>query len=223
MLSLKADIEMDDAYDLYSVPVHGGIPTRLSQDEPFAGRELLSFVITPDSSRVIFLSDAIDDNKYELFSVSVTGGTITRLNANLGNDRDVLNYFKISPDAQTVLYLADQGAFDDVFQLYSVPVSGDIPIRLNQDLLSTEDVDLFELTPDGEKVVFTVKESGDNVSNLFYSEIGSGRGRQILNGPLVDTHSSVQDFEVMPDNSGVIYSANQNSLYIQDVLSIRFL
>ena len=82
---------MDDAYDLYSVPVRAGSPTKLSQDEPFAGRELQFSMTTPDSSRVIFISDAINDNKFELFSVPITGGTITRLNANLGTDRDVVN------------------------------------------------------------------------------------------------------------------------------------
>src|SRR5439155_9878102 len=99
-----------------------------------------SLNFSPDSQTVVYTAKQNVDEVYELFSVPITGGTPVRLNAPLVPGGDVVdsppgysvpaNTFMITPDGTRVVYRADQDT-NDVIELYSVPIGGGTPVKLN--------------------------------------------------------------------------------------------
>ena len=79
-----------------------------------------------------------------------------QLNAHLGDDSDVYPNFEITPDGSRVVYMADQDV-TGVVELYSVPIGGGKPIKLNDELAINGDVVSFEISPDGQHVVYELK------------------------------------------------------------------
>ena len=73
------------------------------------GRNVVSFQISPDSSRVIYYADQETANVFELYSVSLGGpaGAGIKLNGPLVTDRNVFEY-QTSPDSGRTVYIADQ-------------------------------------------------------------------------------------------------------------------
>jgi hypothetical protein len=96
--------------------------------------------ISPDGSRVLYLGDQDADNVFEIFSVPIGGGTRVQLSGTLATGGDVLvNGLDISPDGSRVLYYADQTT-DEVFEAFSVPLSGGTATKLNGTLAVGGDV-----------------------------------------------------------------------------------
>lgn len=207
----SADRESDEVYDLYAVPIRGGVPVKLSQPG-YPGRQLMFYKISPDSQRVVFQTDQITRGMYEIYSVPITGGTPVRLNITLpAGGRVAVNAFKFSSDSTRVVYLADQPARLGQYYLYSVPAAGGASIQLNQDLGNLGDggdVDpLFDITPDSQYVVFMADQgsvgSADNIKELFYTPLTTQSVNQ-LSGEL-PAGTSVTSFIIMPDSSGVVF------------------
>lgn len=125
-----------------------------------------NYLISPDSSRVVYIADQEVVGKYELYSVPIAGGTATRLNLLFGDQQDVgsvedvdtlsssaefgtTNSFHFTPNGQRVIYIADQEV-DDRFELFityenplitSTPLEvavPDLPYRLE---VTAEDID----------------------------------------------------------------------------------
>ena len=126
--------------ELYSVPLGGGTVTKLNDPLVPAGMYLL-FLISPDSSRVVYRADQQTDEVYELYSVPLGGGTVTKLNDPLVAGGNVWSDFLISPDSSRVIYRADQQT-DEVMELYSVPLAGGTVTKLNDPLVAGGDVRL---------------------------------------------------------------------------------
>ena len=94
-----------------------------------ANGDVISFDITPDSSRAVLRADALMDERFELWSTPTHGfGTATKLNGTLANGGDVFEY-ALTPDSTRVVYRADQ-TVNNSFELYSVPVNGGSALRL---------------------------------------------------------------------------------------------
>lgn len=110
---------------LYSVPINGGSPKRLSG--PFAaGSGVFGADISPDSSMVVYESDQETAGVRELYIVPIGGGTSIKLNGPLVSGGDVQN-FRFSPDSSIVIYEADQDT-DEKDELYSVRVPAPVPV-----------------------------------------------------------------------------------------------
>ena len=158
----RSDQDIDNVFELYSVPVQGGTVTKLnpplvaggnvlgdSTSTPFL---LEGFQITPDSSRVVYRADQTTDTVNELFSVPVAGGVATRLNPPLLSGRDVAA-FLISPDGTRVVYLADQ---DDngTNELFAVPVTGGPSTKVSQSLAEGRTIIGFEIGPNSRRLIY---------------------------------------------------------------------
>jgi Tol biopolymer transport system component len=123
--------------DLYSVPIGGGTSTMINERlfsgmSPFPTSDVDSFLISADSSTVVFRSDETTDNADEIYAVPIEGGAPLRLNGTLVANGDVHN-FSISGDSSMVVYRADQD-HEDVVELYSVSIAGGANIRINGNL-----------------------------------------------------------------------------------------
>ena len=66
---------------------------------------------------------------------------------------DVVHGFMISPNSKHVVYRADQDT-DEVLEIYSVPITGGTPVKLNGSLVPGGDTSWFELSPDSSRVVY---------------------------------------------------------------------
>jgi len=112
---------------LRSIPLAGG-PV---QDLSGTVEAVASFVVTPDSSRVVFLAQLTPTSSYRLYGNSITGSALSRVHLSTGLGSSVnIGSFAISDDSSRVLFLAE-GQQSDHPLLYSVPVTGGTPTLLH--------------------------------------------------------------------------------------------
>jgi len=206
----RADQNTAGVFGLFSVPITGGSAVQLNSLPSFAdvGSQI---VISPDSTRVVYPADANTDGIFELFSVPITGATpAVRLNSNLastGNNATGISTFFISPDSARVIYRAEQNT-DDVFELFSVPITGGIPERLNGDLsLGTEIAAAYSVSPDSTQVLYLAAQNS-TAEELFAVSITGGTALR-LNAELPAWSSGVFRYRVSPDGTQVVYSLRQ--------------
>ena len=110
----------------------------------------------------------------------------------------------------TIVYLADQD-IAGVFELY-LAGSG---TKLNPPLPAGRRVERFALTPDATAVVYIADQDQNDVFELYRVNIASPGSSTKLNGPLalcgLAVCGNVTDFAVTPDNSAVVYIADQSA------------
>lgn len=169
-------------------------------DLPAGNSVFPPFQITPDGSKVVYIS------RLGLRVVPIEGGTNTRLNNFEWPVRD----YGISPDSAFVVYSDDEDT-SGTAELYSVPISGGMPVKLNGTVFPGTDIELEEVrfTPDSQYVVFKARETIDTIE-LFSSPIAGG-GSVKINFPLPDGFTLTNDipnepFVISEDSSTVIYN-----------------
>jgi hypothetical protein len=118
--------------ELYSAPIDGSAaPVKLNGTLP-SGGGVLSFLLSPDGARVLYLADQSVNGRFELWSVPTDRSSApVRVNGTLVTGGDVSESgasplepsFGISPDGTRAVYLADQNT-DGVVELYSAPSAG---------------------------------------------------------------------------------------------------
>ena len=203
-----ASFAISSVVELFSVPVAGGATVQLNTPL-VVGRVVSNARLSPDGGRVVYVADQAADDEFEMYSVPVTGGVPVKLNGALVTGGDVWsNDYLFSPDSSRVVYIADQQT-DGVNELFSVPITGGVAVKLNAPLASGREVKVFGtiITPDGSRVVFRADQDIDDVFDLYSAPLFGGVITK-LNGPLAD--GSIDTYRVTPDGSRVIYTASQN-------------
>ena len=203
-------------FGLWSVPIHGGAATRLAVSH--AGL-IDPVIISPDSSTVIYVNDSTNSSGAKLYAVPIGGGLPIELNGALTSGGDVWDRgVSISPDSSTVIYRADQDT-DDVVELFSVPLVGGVPIKLNGPLGSSGDVVRpAQISPDGSTVVYLADQDSDNVVELYSVPIGGGVPTK-LNDSLV-SGGDVWYFVISSDSSTVVYFVRRGRSVFVDIYSV---
>ena len=189
-----ADQDVDETVELYVAPVDGSAPSmRLNGPlvpggdvlPTYSGRAFLQF--TPDSERVLYLADQDADEVYELYAVPLDGSRAAKkLNGLLAPGGDVQPGFQITPDGSRVVYGADQ-RLDGVFELFEASLDDSrAPRRLNSPPIPAGDVfvgPLFEITPDGSRVLFVADLDSDDVLELHESLLSRPASRRAPGEP----------------------------------------
>jgi Tol biopolymer transport system component len=192
---------------LYSVPITGGVAVQLSQ--PITSTDKVEiFEISPDSKTVLFLTNG-GSGFDELFSVPITGGTPVKLNGTPSpNPEAPIIRYNVSSDSQYVVYRIDRGSAigDDLF---SVPIAGGTPVKLNGTLTSEGQVKGWEITPDGSKVIYIANQDTFNRVELYQVPIAGGTPVK-LSGP-IEAGGRVRSWEIAPDGLSVVYVGSQES------------
>ncbi|HEX9921956.1 MAG TPA: hypothetical protein VGD99_04790 [Anaerolineae bacterium] len=117
--------------------------------------------------------------------------------------------FKISPNSRYVVFRADIEV-DGRYELYSVPITGTMPLKLNPPLVAGGGVYSFEITPDSQYIIYTAKQkAGESRADLYRVPIRGGQADKLNVGPMAGCH--VRSFKIDPDNVHVVYQAEQQA------------
>jgi roadblock/LC7 domain-containing protein len=155
---------------------------------------------------------------FELYSVASAGGTPVKLNGSLVLAGDVWeDSIRVSPDSTHVLYRADEDT-NEKFELFSVPITGGAPLKLNPLLSSQGDVTSAEFTPDGSRVIYLANEDSASTVELF-SVSSTGGTPTKLSGPLV-VGGNVTGFQISPDGQRVVYRADADVANVFELYSV---
>ena len=201
---------------LLAVPSHvtaQNVHIRLNS--PLSPNQRVStFAISPDSAHVVYVltteGDADRLALSELFSVPMSGGTPVLLSPWPPNEMPGGPVrFEISPDSAHVVYaLTAEGDSDDpaLSKLYSVPISGGVPVWLNRSADSEVVINRYQISPDGAYVVyeygFRDDTSGLRMRQLYSVPINGGVPAQ-LSPPSTVRHFDW--FQISPDSRHVVF------------------
>lgn len=222
-----ADQDTDNTLELYSVPIGGGTVTKLNTPL-VAGRDVSQFdiMISPDSSYVVYRSDAVTDQIFEIFSVPITGGTSTNLMkpgfAGVGHTIfgiPAINpaFTQITPDSSRVIYIFDQEVLDK-FDLYSVPIGGGTVTKLSFGVPVSRQVFSFAIAPDSSRVVYRGRQDSFVHIELYSVPLTGGASTQ-LNFEF-PTGGDAHLFKIAPNSSRVVYSADVGLSTHHDIYSV---
>ncbi len=214
-----SDHEVEDMFQLYSVPLKGGESVRLNGllvDEGDVTNDQLpalgQFLISPDSKRVVYIADQDTDDTFELFSTPIKGGPVTKLNGPLSQLGDVGGensaHFKFSPDSSRVVFVADQDLDDHLYASLITPLFTSEPNRVAlldlpySYMITAEDVDqtaALHITADDLPAWLTLTDHGDGTATLAGRPTADGQRAyeiriQVTNGNgLIDTQTFTLD------------------------------
>ncbi len=194
----RADQDLVDVPELYSVPISGGVATKLNG--PLAPGQAVGsdYAISPDSTRVVYSTDR--NGVFELFSVPIDGGA----SAALSPPGLPVSRFRLSPDSSRVAFLADQGS--GVVELYSAPLTGGPATKLHADFGPGQSVFGVEITSDGARAVYRADQDTADVVELYSVPLTGGPTIK-LSSPLPVT-GDVVEFHLSPDGATVAYRAS---------------
>jgi dipeptidyl aminopeptidase/acylaminoacyl peptidase len=201
----RADKDVVSRIELYSVPVASGSGMTIA-DVTTVGRDIESFLISPDSTRVVFLADiGTTDNIQELYSVGIASSSSTKISrALLVAGGQVRDDYAITSDSNRVVYLAEAEVLnrDD---LYSVPMTGGSSLKHSLDIPIGGDVRSFQLTPNATHIVFEADTASANPNELYSVPVSSQNSIKISRP--VSLYGEVQEFLISPDSTRVVYKA----------------
>lgn len=216
-----ADYDARGVVDLYSVPLAGGTPARLSAGLPSG--EVEEFRVAGD--RVVFSHRVFDGNRLGLYSAPLGGGQPTRLNpayppGSQGGIGFVELRFKLTPDLATVVFTVDQNRGGQL-ELFRVPVAGGEAVRLNGPLpyvnaINFSFVEVFQLSANGQLAVFLVRSgTSGGVDGLFaVNLVGDPAPIQLTTTPM-----DAEYFQTTPDGGRVVFY-NEDDLGEETLRSI---
>lgn len=178
-----ADQEVESQFELHAVRLAGQKPVKIN-GILMPGDSVREFVISPDSSRVVYWVEH-GNGLAELFSVPIDGGVPNVLSppsrvAWFSVPEQVL----ISPDSSRVVYAA-AGSLDQNYELFSTPIDGGTRVTLSGPVAGGGEMDHpeFVISPDGQTVVFATDQDTPGVREAYSVSI-SGQAQTKLNAPM---------------------------------------
>jgi Tol biopolymer transport system component len=113
--------------------------------------------------------------------------------------------YQISPDGGAVVFLADQSTAD-VVELYSAPLAGGAPVRLNAPLAPGGSV--VEFAVGGGRVVYRADQRADEQLELFSVPLGGGE--PVALSPFLTAAGDVTNFLLSPDGTSAVFRADRD-------------
>ncbi len=170
------------------------------------------FAISPESEYIVFTADRFYEGLDELFVVPLYGGVAPRrLSGTMtygGRISSVYGAFQISQGTRRAVYMADQENLSEV-ELYSVPLDGGVPVKLNDALPYDGDVQSFTISPNGQWVVYLADQETNDVNDLYSVPIDRSHEPVRLNDDLATFGEVYDDYKISPDSLWVVYRSTQ--------------
>jgi Tol biopolymer transport system component len=218
-----ADRDTLHVRELYSVPIGGPAADGVKLNGILVlNGNVTDFRISPDSSRVVYLSDQDTDGVVEMYSVPIGGPAMVgvKLSVPLVSPGNINGFFFISPDSSRVVYIAQPTA--TVYELYSVPIGGPAAtgVLLNDPLGAGKNISDFRISPNSIGVVYISDQQTANVFELYSVPIGGPAAARIkLNGALA-LNGNVTGIRISPDSRRVVYNADQQTDQVFELYSV---
>ena len=222
-----ADQTTNEVYELWSIGINGSLLYRLNGPLT-AGGNVGIYEIDPASNRVVYSADQETNGKYELYSVKIDGtGGLEKLNPPIalqgGGNSELYSEFSVHPAGFPVVVFVAREAGSPGGKVYMVPTAGGTPTQLNVNLLATQRILGYRISPLGDRVVINVGTRSGS-SNAFkgnlYSVLIGGGGTVDLTEPAdplygVDGYS----FRFTGDGKYVVYQYQKNAAGIKRLKS----
>jgi hypothetical protein len=186
-----------------------------------SGRNVFSYQISPDSSRVVHHADQETATIRELYSVPIGGPAVAGIKLNVPLPPGGKASGDVSPDSRRVIYTADHRAAG-VFELFSVPIAGPATdvIKLNGTLPIGGMVITFEISPDSSRVIYLADQEHVGIRELYGVLQGGPTGSGIkLNGNLI-SGGKIYGWQISPDSRRVVYQADQQTVGARELFSV---
>ncbi|MBX7206992.1 MAG: hypothetical protein K1X78_01665 [Verrucomicrobiaceae bacterium] len=185
----RADAEVDNTRELYSRAIDGSAAqVKLNHAVVAAGGSVLSFEISRDSTRVVWLGDPDVFNQREMFSRLIDGSAAeVKLNDPMIAAGSANFFFQISPNSARVVWVADADT-DNVGEVYSRAIDGSgAQVKLNDPFTNAGAAagTRVKISPDSARVVWTADATINNKDDLFSRAIDGSGAQATLSGPLV--------------------------------------
>jgi len=194
--------------ELHSIPIDGSQPSvRLGHS--LAG-QVRSFSLTPDSTRVVYLSDQNIADRVELFVRAVDGsGASLKLNTTplIGGN---VTAFRISPDGTWVAFVADS-LFNGRYELFRTPLDGSsAPIVLSGALVAGGDVQTdLSIDCSGAFVFYRADQEVNGRFELYAASASGATAPLKLSGSLA-SGGNVTSFLAPAAGLRILYRADQD-------------
>lgn len=201
--------------ELYKTPINGGPSTLLTSPSEAGQVWYQDYLISPDSSTLIYRGRTGQAEPDELFRVSLNGGDPVRLNdPSVGAVKS--GNFELTRDGQTVVFLGNpqQEGTEQFAQLFSVPITGGV----NTPLTPLMDVPIYKVSPDGKYLVYSSNHLNASVVELFSVPIAGGETTK-LSIPMV-AEGAVVNFDFTPDGKTVVYTATPDDRRVWELFQV---
>jgi Tol biopolymer transport system component len=217
-----ADQDFDEQFGLYAVATTGGSGvTTISSG--FAGRSIRAYRISPDGD-FVYMVDAVGGGLALFRRPLALGGAFMEALPGPPVASVARPDFKFSATGSHLVYLADAGA-DGRFELASMDLASNgavtVNSQINGPLPPGGNIRAFQLSPDGQRVVYAADQNTAGVVELFTVPIGGGTVERV-NGPLVPGGSvrTQQDgIQFSPDGRAVYYLADQETMGVTEIFA----
>ncbi len=214
-----SDEDIDNTNELFSAPILGGPRTQLN-GSLLAGRNVITFSISPDGERVVYRADQDADEVFELYGAPIGGGPVTKLNPALVSGGDVgSSGYDISPDSSRLVFIADQAA-DEVQELFSVDIAGGTPVKLNAPLAALGNVTDFLISPDSATVVYRADQETDQDYYIYGVPLAGGSTPVRLNASMPAGRSVGNHYAISPRGGRVVYQADPDAVNVYDLFGV---
>jgi hypothetical protein len=200
---------------LHTVPTDGSMTvTRIMPAN--IDVDLTQWVVTSDGSTAIYGSQPSGGTPVDFGAIATDGSTADSPSA-IAVTGTLPAYFEIvdvdiTPDDNTLIFTANYD-FDDAQSLLKVAASGGPGQPLVSLASDSQDIDIFAVSPDGQKVAFVGDLDVDDVDHLYVVNI-DGTGLTNLT-PEIDGFTDVAnghgDVAWSPDGETLYYSADSET------------
>lgn len=167
-----ADVDYDNAFELYIVNMDGTGRIKLNPNLPDANRDVISYELWTDPSdntqRVIFLADIEQDNFFEFYKVDLDGNNLTKVVSRIDINGSIDSY-KILGDQNTVLLVTDLNDSGQK-ELWQGHLNGTGIKKLFSTTHTQSSIEIINFTQDTNKIYFKSDAYVDGVQEVFLAQ-----------------------------------------------------
>ena len=213
----RADAAVDEQFELYSVAIPGSVtPIKISGTLIGVGGDVTTgFLVSPDSSRVVFSAAPINDGITNLYSVAIAGVTPVKISGAMipgGVSPNALaSRASISPDSTRVVFNVDRG--DAQPELGSVGIADTVPTSISGPQVVGGGPTGFSISPNSAQVVFVSVRDDLGRAELYSVAMTSAPLVKISGGLVVSIADNLLPV-ITADNARVVFvSSGPSELY----------
>jgi dipeptidyl aminopeptidase/acylaminoacyl peptidase len=200
----RADREVNERFELYSISLATGINEKLS-GTPTSGNDVVSFKISPDSNRVVFVTENSGNNSKQLKSNRLPVAEEPVALSPLLPSGSTVKSYDISANSERVVYLAETDPFN-IYNLYGIAIDGTGATKQYNAALSVgKSVKDFAISANSQYVAFIADQNTAGVDSLYSTPILSEGATQLSGLPAQE--GVVKALKITPDSTRVIYRA----------------